>query len=389
MTYKILVVDDEPDLEDLITQKFKNEIRTKEFEFGFAANGVEALELLKADGEFDLVLTDINMPEMDGLTLLAKMKEMENPLLRSVIVSAYGDLENIRTAMNRGAYDFVVKPIDLNDLEITIRKCLDDLRLLKEAVKSRDRLVSIEKELGIARMIQTTILPRVFPERAEFDLCAEMIPAKEVGGDLYDFFFVDRYRLGVVIGDVSGKGVPAAMFMTVAKTLLKATALKGIPPDTCIETVNRILVDESLPSMFVTLFYGVLDTRNGLFEYAIGGHNPPFLISNGSTRELECKRGLLVGAIKNAEYDSNVLMLQPGDTIFLYTDGITEAMNVASDMYEVERLAACLQESGKLTASQTTRRVVEDVQSFAIGADQSDDITCLAVTYYGPNGRSS
>ncbi len=269
MTYKILVVDDEPDLEDLITQKFKNEIRTKEFEFGFAANGVEALDLLKADGEFDLVLTDINMPEMDGLTLLAKMKEMENPLLRSVIVSAYGDLENIRTAMNRGAYDFVVKPIDLNDLEITIRKCLDDLRLLKEAVKSRDRLVSIEKELGIARMIQTTILPRVFPERAEFDLCAEMIPAKEVGGDLYDFFFVDRYRLGVVIGDVSGKGVPAAMFMTVAKTLLKATALKGIPPDTCIETVNRILVDESLPSMFVTLFYGVLDTRNGLFEYAI------------------------------------------------------------------------------------------------------------------------
>jgi phosphoserine phosphatase RsbU/P len=388
MSYRILVVDDESDLEDLITQKFKREIREKEFEFGFAGNGVEALAKLKDEGEFDLVLTDINMPEMDGLTLLSRMKEMDNHLLRSVIVSAYGDLGNIRTAMNRGAYDFVIKPIDFNDLEITIRKCLEDLRLFKEAVRSRDRLISIERELGIARAIQTTILPtksRIFSERKEFDLSAEMIAAREVGGDLYDFFFVDRYRLGLVIGDVSGKGVPAALLMTVTKTLLKATALKGIPTDTCLETVNRVLVEESLASMFVTLFYGVLDTRSGMLEYTLGGHNPPYLLSKGCAQELKCQGGLIVGAIKQAEYQSNVLMLSPGDTIFLYTDGITEATNRVEEMYETGRLTERLNQCGGMVPEQLIRKVIEDVQLFAGGAEQSDDMTCLAVSYHGPS----
>ena len=389
MSYRILVVDDEPDLEDLITQKFRREIREKEFEFGFACNGLEALTKLQGDNsDFDLVLTDINMPEMDGLTLLSRMKEMENPLLRSVIVSAYGDLENIRTAMNRGAYDFVIKPIDLNDLEITIRKCLEDLRRFKEAVKSRDRLVAIEKELGIARAIQTTILPTKTPAisgRKEFDLFAQMIPAREVGGDLYDFFFVDKYRIGLVLGDVSGKGIPAALFMTVTKTLMKATALKGIPTDTCIESVNRILVDESLSSMFVTLFYGVLDTRNGMLEYTIGGHNPPYLVRGRCAEELKSKSGLPVGMFKSAEYESNVIMLGRGDTLFLYTDGITEAMNKSEEMFEARRLRECLQTSCGTPPEQLTKAVIDEVQAFAGGAEQSDDMTSLAVTYYGPS----
>ncbi len=386
MSYRILVVDDEPDLEDLILQKFRKEIREKEFEFGFAGNGVQALEKLQAGDDFDLVLTDINMPEMDGLTLLSRMKELENHLLRSVIVSAYGDLENIRTAMNRGAYDFVIKPIDLNDLEITIRKCLEDLRRFKEAVQSRDRLVAIEKELGIARSIQTTILPArtpVLTERKEFDLFARMIPARQVGGDLYDFFFVDKYRLGLVIGDVSGKGIPAALFMTVTKTLLKATALKGIPTDTCMEAVNRILVEESVSSMFVTLFYGVLDTRSGLLEYTLGGHNPPYLIRNGKAEEFKGTGGLMVGAFPNIEYQSNVLLLHPGDAVFLYTDGITEAMNAAEEMFGADGLRGCLERCSALPPERMIGNVIEDVQSFAGGAEQSDDLTCLAVTYRG------
>ncbi|HOY45445.1 MAG TPA: response regulator, partial [bacterium] len=130
MPAKILVVDDEPDLEQLILQKFRKQIREGAFTFKFAGNGVQALERLAEDEAIDLVLTDINMPEMDGLTLLNRIKEQENPLLRSVIVSAYGDIENIRTAMNRGAFDFIIKPIDLNDLEITIDKSLNDLRVL-------------------------------------------------------------------------------------------------------------------------------------------------------------------------------------------------------------------------------------------------------------------
>jgi len=387
MPANILVVDDEPDLEQLILQKFRKQIREGIFTFQFAGNGVQALERLAMDAAIDLVLTDINMPEMDGLTLLNRIKEQEKPLLRSVIVSAYGDIENIRTAMNRGAFDFIIKPIDLNDLEITIDKSLNDLRVLKEAMQSRDQLMFIKHELGIATEIQTSILPKdfpPFPDRKEFDIYAKMIPAREVGGDLYDFFLIDKSRVGVIIGDVSGKGIPAAMFMAVSKTLLKATALKGIPPDSCLESVNNVLVDESLPSMFVTVFYGIFDTRNGSFEYCNGGHNPPYLINaEGQVRQLDNRGGVFLGAMKNLEYESNVVMLQPGETLFLITDGITEAMNTREEMFGEERSRAALQTHAGKPLHELLEKVIEEVQAFAGAQEQSDDMTCLTLRYFG------
>lgn len=387
MPAKILVVDDEPDLEQLILQKFRKQIREEIFSFKFAGNGLQALERLAEDEEIDLVLTDINMPEMDGLTLLTRIKEQERPTLRSVIVSAYGDIENIRTAMNRGAFDFVIKPIDLNDLEITINKSLNDLKVLKEAMQSRDQLMFIKHELGIATEIQTSILPKTFPafpERKEFDIYAKMIPAREVGGDLYDFFLIDKSRVGILIGDVSGKGIPAAMFMAVSKTLLKATALKGIPPDSCLESVNTILVDESLPTMFVTVFYGVFDTRNGSFEYCNGGHNPPYIIGKeGPVRQLENRGGVFLGALKNLEYESNVVVLQPGETLFLVTDGITEAMNTQEAMFGEDRTQAALQAHAAEPLGELVESVIREVQAFAGAQEQSDDMTCLALRYFG------
>ena len=387
MPAKILVVDDEPDLEQLILQKFRKQIREGIFTFKFAGNGVQALERLAEDDAIDLVLTDINMPEMDGLTLLNRIKEQERPTLRSVIVSAYGDIENIRTAMNRGAFDFVIKPIDLNDLEITIDKSLNDLRVLKEAMQSRDQLLFIKHELGIATEIQTSILPKMFPpfpDRKEFDIYAKMIPAREVGGDLYDFFLIDKSRIGVIIGDVSGKGIPAAMFMAVSKTLLKATALKGIPPDTCLASVNSILVDESLPSMFVTVFYGIFDTRNGSFEYCNGGHNPPYIINKeGQVRQLDNRGGVFLGALKNLEYESNVVMLQPGETLFLITDGITEAMNPGEEMFGEKRTEESLQSHAGESLNDLVENMIKEVQAFAGAQEQSDDMTCLTLRYFG------
>ena len=289
--------------------------------------------------------------------------------------------------MNRGAFDFIIKPIDLNDLEITIDKSLNDLRVLKEAMQSRDQLMFIKHELGIATEIQTSILPKVFPpfpDRKEFDIYAKMIPAREVGGDLYDFFLIDKSRVGVIIGDVSGKGIPAAMFMAVSKTLLKATALKGIPPDSCLESVNNILVDESLPSMFVTVFYGIFDTRNGSFEYCNGGHNPPYLISaGGEVRQLDNRGGVFLGALKNLEYESNVVMLQPGETLFLITDGITEAMNTREEMFGEERSQAALQMHAGKPLPELVQKVLEEVQAFAGAQEQSDDLTCLTLRYFG------
>jgi len=382
---KILVVDDEPDLEHLILQKFRKKISSKEYEFQFARDGAEAIDIIVNNGSINLILTDINMPVMDGLTLLSKINELNNRLHRSVIVSAYGDMENIRTAMNRGAYDFITKPIDLNDLEITIEKSLKEIEHYKQALSSRDKLIALEQELNIATAIQTSILPKTFPpfpDRKEFDIYAKMLTAKEVGGDLYDFFLIDKYRLGIVIGDVSGKGIASALLMAVCKTLLKITAYKGIPADNILYEVNNILVDESPSNMFVTVFYGVLDTRNGAFEYCNGGHNSPYLISNeGKVKQLENIGGLLLGAMKDAEYESNITMLNPGDTLFLYTDGITEAFNKQDEEFDESRLVNSLLNKVPQSANDIINNVISDVQTFSDGAEQSDDITCLALKF--------
>lgn len=382
---KILVVDDEPDLEFLIIQKFRAKIKSGEYEFLFAKDGAEALEIIKSREAINLVLTDINMPVMDGLTLLSKINELNNKLLRSIIVSAYGDMENIRTAMNRGAYDFITKPIDLKDLEITIEKSLKEIAEYKIILSAHDKLIAFKKELDIANAIQSSILPvkfPAFPDRNEFDIYAKMIPAKEVGGDIYDFFLIDESRLGVVIADVSGKGIAAALLMAVTKTLLKATALKGLPVDDVLSEINKILAEDSPSNMFVTVFYGVLDTSSGAFEYCNGGHNSPFLIStDGKVNQLEKVGGLLIGAIKDADYESSVVMLKPDETLFFYTDGVTEAFNKNEEEYEEARLIEVLKNNNTNSAIESVKSVFDNVQKFADGVEQSDDITCLALKY--------
>lgn len=384
MLTRILVVDDEPDLELMITQKFRKQIHEKEFEFAFAHNGVAALQVLQANPAFDVVLTDINMPEMDGLTLLAKINEAY-PLLKTVIVSAYGDMKNIRTALNHGAFDFVTKPIEFQDLEITLKKSIAEAQNLKQAAQERDRLVALQRELEVAATIQKSIVPQIFPpfpERRDFTLHAQMIPAREVGGDFYDFFFIYDHRLGFVIGDVSGKGVPAALFMAVSKTLLKATALKCGAPHECLQQVNRILWLESVDEMFVTAFYGILDVATGEIACCNGGHNRPFITRrDGRVEVLSGNEGLMLGLVEHWEYHSSQITLAPGDSLILYTDGVTEAMDHDQNQFTEDRLAECLQGANRAALPEMINSVVSCVRAFAGGAPQADDLTVLALRY--------
>ena len=161
--FKILVVDDEPDVEPLVLQRMRRQIRAGKYSFVFAQNGIEALEKLQEERDIDMVLSDINMPRMDGLTLLEQIPNVD-PDLRAVIISAYGDMKNIRTAMNRGAFDFVTKPIDFEDLEVTIERTLSNIAEWKEALSSRDKLVALQNELEVASSIQQSILPTQFPQ---------------------------------------------------------------------------------------------------------------------------------------------------------------------------------------------------------------------------------
>jgi len=384
---KIMVVDDEVDLEPLIRQKFRRQIRSNEYDFVFAHNGLEALSKLIEHPDIGVILSDINMPEMDGLTLLMKLKELKNPSLKTVIVSAYGDMENIRTAMNRGAFDFLTKPINFDDLEITINKTLDEIRLQRKAMKEHDQLISIQQDLNVAREIQQAILPKVFPPfpgRKEFDVYASMTAAKEVGGDFYDFFMIDNDRLGFVIGDVSGKGIPAAIFMAVSRTLIRATGLKGMTTGECLHYVNNLLCNESVSCMFVTVFYGILNMKSGELEYSNAGHNPPYLMKNNdSIQKLESTGDTVLGCFENRQFTSRKILLNPNDDLILYTDGVTEAFNREGEEYGDERLGKLLASMQNLAASEIVTIIADDVNLFAQGVSQSDDITLFSLKYFG------
>ena len=380
---KILVVDDEPDLELLLRQKFRRRIRSGEFTLVFAQNGVQALEQLERHPDVDMVLSDINMPEMDGLTLLHQLDQL-NLDLRAVIVTAYGDMKNIRTAMNRGAFDFVTKPIDFGDLDTTIAKTLDHLQVMRDALRSRDELVALRQELGVAARMQESILPTVYPTDHRYEIHAWMTPAREVGGDFYDFFRLEDDRMGIVMADVSGKGVPAAFFMMVSRTLLKGTAIGESDPAKCLEEVNQLLVNENEEAMFVTTFYAKFNPRSGLVDFSNGGHNLPFIIKlSGKVEQIECEPGLVLGIMPSIDFPSGSVQMEPGDAFFFYTDGISEAMDENGGEFGERELAEVLSECGGLSASDINRHVVQAVQNHAGEAPQSDDITCLTLRYLG------
>ena len=385
MAVKILSVDDELDLEVLLTQYFRRQIRKGEYEFAFAHNGLEALQKLLETPDFDIILSDINMPEMDGLTLLTKVNELKNPAMKCIMVSAYGDMDNIRSAMNKGAFDFATKPIDLDDLSRTIEKAIEQVRYIRESQQEHNQLESIKNDLAIAGEIQQTILPRSFPPFPELtevvDIYASMTPAKDVGGDFYDFFQIDDERIGLVIADVSGKGVPASLFMAVSRTLLRATALRGVSSAECLTYANKLLCKESLDSMFVTVFYGIYHYKTGMMDYTNAGHNPPYLLRGGRTVEcLPVASNFVVGVFDDIEFESNTLTFGIGDTLLLYTDGVTEAFNDKREQFSesnLQDILASMHESS--SAKEVVTSVLQSVKTFSGDYPQSDDITLLSL----------
>ncbi len=376
---KILVVDDEPDLERLMLQRMRREIRRGKFHFTFAGNGIEALAALNKDPEIEMVLSDINMPEMDGLTLLEQIPKVD-PNIRSVIVSAYGDMKNIRTAMNRGAFDFVTKPLDFDDLRVTIDRTLRHLEMLREALQSRDKLVALENELSVGRAMQQAILPTSFPESQTYQVFANMEPARDVGGDFFDILHLPDDRIGLSIADVSGKGVPAALFMMSSRTLLKGAAVGRTSPSEVLQEVNDLLNENNETSMFVTLFFAIFDPASGMLTFANAGHNPPLIIhADGSHTQFGTTAGVALGVVPGIEYTQQQIRLQSGDMAVFYTDGVTEAENEDQEQFGLEQLTTLFSESAPTSAKEANHAVFRAVEAFSGNAPQFDDITCLTL----------
>ncbi|MDP3832123.1 MAG: PP2C family protein-serine/threonine phosphatase, partial [Ignavibacteriaceae bacterium] len=207
---------------------------------------------------------------------------------------------------------------------------------------------------------------------------------KDIGGDFFDFFMIDENNFGFVIGDVSGKGIPAAIFMAVSRTLLRATALKGLPPNECLDHVNNLLCSESVSSMFVTVFYGILNTENGIITYANGGHNPPYLVKTDGTIDLILMTGgIALGVMEEMPFSSKTLEMKPGEVVFLFTDGVTEAMDAEENLYSEERLVEKLKLSHSKDIQEITKDIIDDVFLYSKDVPQSDDITVLTFRYFG------
>ena len=248
----------------------------------------------------------------------------------------------------------------------------------------------IGAELSVATHIQASMLPCIFPafpNRREFDIYATMTPAKEVGGDFYDFFLVDDDHLAVVIADVSGKGVPAALFMVIAKTLIKDHTQSGKPPEEVFTEVNRQLCEANDENLFVTAWMGVLEISTGKLVYVNAGHNPPVIgRKNGETEFLRSRPGFVLAGLDFTKYRAGSLELMPGDLLYLYTDGVTEAMNTAQELYGEERLKRTLDANVSAAPEEIFKAVKKDLDDFVADAHQFDDITMLAMRYLGREG---
>jgi phosphoserine phosphatase RsbU/P len=278
---------------------------------------------------------------------------------------------------------------EIETLAQAFNKMTNDLKLyiknLKETTAAKEK---IESELQIATKIQASMLPRTFPpfpQRKDFDIFASMIPAKEVGGDLFDFFFISENKFCFIIGDVSGKGVPASLFMVIAKTLIKNEALRGIPPEDIFFNVNNALCKDNDESMFVTGFVCIIDLETGQVDFSNAGHNPPLLmeINNKECDYIKISSGFVLGGMPEFTYIKESLIMKSGDILFLYTDGVNEAMDPDNHEYTDLRLKQLLSKDETRDVNQIVASVNSDVNRFAKDAEQSDDITILTFKYNG------
>jgi len=277
---------------------------------------------------------------------------------------------------------------EIGVLAAAFNKMTVDLKAsIEQNARERAEKEHIGAELDIATKIQASMLPcdfPPFPDRAEFDIYATMQPAKEVGGDFYDFFLIDENTLAVVIADVSNKGVPAALFMVIAKTLIKNTAQYGKSPKDVFETVNNLLYENNEACMFVTALMGYLDIPSGRFTFVNAGHNPPLIKRAGNEYEwLRAKSGFVLAGMEDMLYRQNEITLQKDDELFLYTDGVTEAMDRENNLFGDPRLLNAANRYPGLPLKEFTISIKDEIDRFTDGVEQADDITMLVLRYKG------
>ncbi len=378
---RILVVDDNESNRDVLSRR----LRRSGYVVDVAINGRQALDVIR-QGDFDLILLDIMMPELNGYEVLEHLKSDE--ALRHVpvvMISAVDDIDSVVRCIEMGADDYLPKPFNPTLLKARVQAGLTRKRLHdSERIYAR----SLERELEIGRQIQVGFLPSALPQPDGWDIAARFQPAQQVAGDFYDAFEIGDDRVGLVIADVCGKGVGAALFMALFRSLIRAFSERaGRAPhstgeDILVEAVaatnGYVRTVHKNAHTFASVFFAILEPRTGRLHYVNAGHLPPIVVdATGATRRLD-RSGPAVGLASEAVYKAHQSVLVEGDVLVGFTDGVIEARDVARDFYTEERLVSLLSQPAA-SASEVLDRIEESVRDFSRESVPSDDLTLLAV----------
>ena len=314
-----------------------------------------------------------------------------NLLLKGIIRMGEGELEPM-ASVPYTIQEFETMQQEIDRTSLALNQQMDTIRRMEREQMEQENMIKeqerIVKELSTARQIQKSVLPHIFPpfpDRAEIDLFATMDPAKDVGGDFYDFYFIDEDHLCLVIADVSGKGIPAALFMMLSKRILEDLARQERTPSTILEKANDLLCDNNQAEMFVTVWLGILEISTGKLTAANAGHEFPAICKKGGSFELyKDTHGFVVGGMEGVHYKGYDFQLNPGDKLFVYTDGVPEATDGSGEMFGTDRMITALRSCTDNTPEEILQGVKSAVDSFVGDAEQFDDLTMMCLEYKGP-----
>jgi len=370
---RILIVDDVKANIDVLVAALQDD-----YKLSVALNGEAALKSVKKAPP-DLVLLDVMMPGMDGYEVCRRLRsDPETHELPVMFLTALDEVQSKMTGFEAGGTDYVTKPFEILEVKARVRSLLK-ARAYGEATKE-----ILVKELKVASQIQRGMVTSDFSPWSgnPVEIYARLEPAKGVGGDLYTVFPLDQRRLCLVIGDVSGKGVPAALFMAITTTLVRSIARQCGEPEEIVARVGAELCRDNRSNMFVTLLCAVLDLETGVLRCATGGHLAPVIVgAQGEARLAFASLGTIVGILPDVAIRATDIKLEPGDLLVAYTDGVTEAMDPREEQFGDERLLSHLAGTKALGAREIVDGIVDAVRGFAAGAPQSDDIAVLALRY--------
>jgi sigma-B regulation protein RsbU (phosphoserine phosphatase) len=382
---KILIVDDEQLNLNVLVDLLK-----PDYEIVVAMSAEQALDAVITADLPDLILLDITTAEMDGQEVCRRLKatDITRPI-PVIILTDKGDIREASSCLEMGAMDYITKPIyppivkARVKTQLALKHSMEELQTAYKIIASqKDKM---KEELNVGRKIQLSMLPSefpAFPDHDEFDVYATLQPAPEFGGDFYDFFFIGDDRFCFCIGDVSGNCIPAASFMSIAKSIIKSRAGDDFSTASILTHVNEELCGVSKAATFATLFMGILNIKTGMLLYTNAGHKPPYIREGqGSLEMLNRLHGPVLGTVRGLVYKEDKIMLSKNDMLLTYTDGVTEAKDKANNLFSDKRLAEFMASCEFKSVEDIVQATVSEVKRFKNEADQLDDMTVMAVQF--------